>query len=686
MVSRLSDSVRYVQGVGPKKQELFNALGVNTINDLLYYFPFRYEDRSMPVELAGIKDGQICLVKVKVKDSRLKKMPYFRRSRKVRDIFEILVSDDTGIAKVTWFNRGYLAAKVKIGAEIFLYGKAFYKDNALTFNSPDCQLVEEDSPNMERIVGVYGLTGTLTSKFLRKVIDNALKKYKDLLIDSLPHDIRIARGLIGIMQSVTNMHFPLSWDMAYKARQRLIFEELFYSQILVHLRKARHKQQKSVKLDVPDGFIDKIKKNAGFEFTGAQVKVINDIMSDISKGYPMHRLLQGDVGCGKTVVAAVALASCALCGYQSALMVPTEVLAYQHRDSLGDILEGMGFRIDILTASLSKKQTEKIHAKLADGEIDIIIGTHALISEEVRFRKLAMTVIDEQHKFGVAQRALLPKKSDITPHCLVMSATPIPRSLAMSIYGDLDISVIDEMPEGRPVPKSFWMKEDRRGEVYDFLKTRIKEGRQVYFVYPAIDDDPELELKSIKKMGAELKKVFSSERVEVFHGRMKAADKLKVIEDFKNGKIKVLVATTVVEVGVNVLNATVMVVECPDRFGLAQLHQLRGRIRRSDIQPYFILLGDISASDAAYKRIESIVASHDGFQIAESDLLQRGPGDFFGSSQHGFPPLKIADPIKDMELLSDARDCASKIINDDPYLDKYKNKIIKEHLYFWFQR
>ncbi|MBN3040014.1 MAG: DEAD/DEAH box helicase, partial [Candidatus Omnitrophica bacterium] len=412
------------------------------------------------------------------------------------------------------------------------------------------------------------------------------------------------------------------------------------------------------------------------------------ISADLGNNYPMHRLLQGDVGCGKTIIAALSIGLCAESGLQAAFLVPTEVLANQHFETIKKALRGLSFlkdtsgeqQIKVITSSLSKKEAESIYEGLSTDKIKVIIGTHALIQEKITFKKLGLVVIDEQHKFGVAQRSLLPQKGLVTPHCLVMSATPIPRSLALSLYGDLDLTVIEDLPKGRIKPQTMWLKEKKRKWVYDFLKKEIESGRQAYVVYPVIEESIDEDLKSLKIMHKSLVKEFTGLCVKEFHGKMKAQDKEKAIKDFKDGTIHILVCTTVIEVGLNIENATVMVVENPERFGLAQLHQLRGRIQRASLQPYFILLSKENLAQAAAKRLQVISEESSGFKIAEEDLLMRGPGDFFGNLQHGLPDLKIANPLRDLETLKQARHFAYNNIKKDPALKDKANECIRRHL------
>lgn len=681
-----NSSLRYLKGIGPKREAAFNKLGVYTIKDLLYFFPFRYEDRRYFKAIKDLKLNDPCLVRGKILTVHLKRIPS-RFSRHVKNIFEAIVTDGKNTINCVWFNQPFLAGQIKPGDEIIIYGKPTIARYQLQFVSPEyASLENEGALNIGKIVGVYRLTSLFTQKYIRTLMISLIDEYKTKLIDDIPFYIRKEKNLPNVVNSLEAMHFPSSWQEAEEVRERFIFEELFFSQILVYLRKARHCSQKGVPLKVNEAVIAKIRSHLPFQLTGEQNIVVGQICKDLEKSYPMHRLLQGDVGCGKTIVAAFALAVCVDCGWQAAVMVPTEVLAYQHHETLTTVLGSLGFTVKVLTSSLPRNKIKEIYSELEAGTIDVLVGTHALLHDEVKFNKLGLVVIDEQHKFGVAQRALLPKKGDTNPHCLVMSATPIPRTLALSLYGDLDISFIKTMPHGRIPPKNIWVFEEKRGWLYGFLKEQLSQGRQAYIVYPVIEDTEAEDLKSLEVMFKKIGQEFSSCRVGMFHGKMKSDEKINVIREFKEKQITILVSTTVIEVGVSIDNATVMVVENPERFGLAQLHQLRGRIQRSFFQPYFVLISKEDLSDTAKKRLEVISSTNDGFVIAEEDLLQRGPGDFFGSIQHGFPDLKIADPLRDLEILKQARAWAYTVVKKDPYLEQPYHRCIREHLAFWFQR
>ena len=679
--------LRYIKGVGPRKEVLLNEAGVYTIKDLLYYFPFRYEDRRDFKKISEVKAGQVVVIKGVVQAKNLKRFPYFLRSRKVRSVFEIILEDETGTLYCSWFNQVYLSDAIKVGTKIVVYGKVYSRKGAgLQIVSPEYEFVAKGQyQNVGKIISVYRSANVLGQKFMRKIISLILKEQCLNYVDPLPFYIRKDKGFLNIVKSFEQIHFPISWESAENARERFIFEELFLSQVLVYLRKAKRSSQPGIKFTIKKEVLDRIRKNLSFELTPSQEQSLLHILSDFNKTFPMHRLLQGDVGCGKTVVAALAIGVCLDCNYQAALMVPTEVLAHQHKETLTKILKGVSKfntkgAIRVISSSLSKQEIKDIYRDLENGKIKVIVGTHSLIQEGVKFNKLGLVIIDEQHRFGVAQRSLLPKKGKVSPHCLVMSATPIPRSLALSMYGDLDISVIKDMPRGRIAPKTIWVKEQQRNWVYNFLNKSLKSGRQAYIVYPVIEENQVEDLKSLKSMYGKIKKRIPNFKVKMFHGQMKSKEKIKVINEFRTKKIDVLIATTVIEVGIGIENATVMVVENPERFGLAQLHQLRGRIQRSLYQPHFILISGKNLTEEALRRLDIISQENSGFKIAEEDLKLRGPGDFFGRLQHGLPDLKIANPLRDLEILNQARSLAYNVVKRDPTLEQIQHRCIRDHL------
>ncbi|MCF7886950.1 MAG: ATP-dependent DNA helicase RecG [Candidatus Omnitrophica bacterium] len=681
--------IRYIKGVGPRKEKVFNdKAGVYTIEDLLYYFPFRYEDRTNFINIIDLKENEPAVIEAEVLARNLKKFPYFIRSRKIKSIFEVILEDKTAKISCKWFNQPYLDDFIKVGQKLIIYGKPSHYKGKLQIISPKFEQSGNDQ-NLEvgKITSIYRLPAEFSQRYIRKTIFSILKNYHSQISDPIPFSIRDKQNIPNVAKSFRQIHFPDSLKEASLARQRFIFEELFISQIMVYLRKAKHRLQKGPVLKVDRKAVEKIKKTFSFQLTQAQKEVLAKILSDLGKTYPMHRLLQGDVGSGKTAVALFPIILSALSSWQAAFMVPTEVLAYQHKKTIDDLLKQAGpslanlrGKVDILTSSLSAKEKSVVLQRLAKGDSLIIVGTHSLIQKNLKFKKLGLVVIDEQHKFGVAQRTLLPKKGQLSPNCLVMSATPIPRSLALSIYGDLDASTIYQLPPNRSKPDTVVVKEEKRRWVYDLVEQKIKQKKQVYIVYPIIDQNDDLEVKSLNQMHKKIKKRFSKFSIGVFHGRLKNQDKLAVIDKFNKAKIDILISTNVVEVGLDIKNATTMVVESPQKFGLSQLHQLRGRIRRSSQKATFILIYSEVISQEAKKRLEIIEKESDGFKIAEADLKLRGPGDFFGQLQHGLPNLKIADSLRDLKILKQARIFAREVIKKDPYLAQSGFKLLRNHL------
>lgn len=684
-------SLRYLKGVGPRREGTFNDLGIRSVKDLLYYFPFRYQDRRNFKKIKELEVGEFSAIKGNVRAVNLKKFPFFLRSKlkKIKSVFEAILEDETGSIRCTWFNQAYLSETIKAGVSLVVYGKLKIGSRGRQIIAPEYAIEQGDEAlGIGKIIGIYRLPSEFTQKFIRKTVSSALENHLFKYSDPLPYYIRRKRNIPNIAKSLEEIHFPSSWEDAEAARERFIFEELFLSQVLVYLRKAKRAIQQGVKFNISKTTIEKIRENLGFKLTLSQEKSLTQILGDLEKAHPMHRILQGDVGCGKTAIATFAIGVCADSGFQAALMVPTEVLAHQHKETLEKSLKGLKFLnkgnpkdvIKVLSSSLTKSETEDIYQGLKKGTIKVIVGTHSLIQEAVKFKKLSLVIIDEQHRFGVAQRALLPKKGQIAPHCLVMSATPIPRSLALSLYGDLDSSIISQMPKGRVTPITRWVKEGDRREIYNFLRKILEGGRQVYIIYPVIEESFNQDLKPLKTMYKKIVEEFSEFKVKMFHGQMKNNQKLKTIKAFKDKKVDILVSTTVIEVGLNIENATTMVVENPERFGLAQLHQLRGRIQRSQYQPHFILISGDNLSKQALSRLNIISKEVSGFKIAEEDLKLRGPGDFFGNLQHGLPDLKLANPIEDLEVLKEARLFAYKVVNKDSCLSQPRHRCLKEHI------
>lgn len=678
--------IRYLKGIGPKRAKMFNKLGVNTIEDLLYYFPRRYEDRTKLTPISGLVEGQIQTIKARV----LVRGGRFSWRRSGFNITEIVVGDKTGKISCVWFNQSYLRDYFNVGVELILYGKVETYSGRLQMSSPEFEIVEavKDCGNVGplntgRIVPVYGLGEGVTQRNLRKTIKSALDTYLPKINEFLPYDIRSRINLLNLAKSLLNIHFPESQEIQRLAYERLAFEEFFIFQLPLVLRKLKKKQEPGIAHKVEGDLLEKFLKGLPFKLTGAQERVISEIKSDMASPSVMQRLVEGDVGSGKTVVATVAAVISIQGGYQAAFMAPTEILAKQHYEKIRG--QGTGFKVQdgikvgLLTSSLNKKEKEKICKEIKEGKIDLIIGTHALLEGDVAFKNLGLVIIDEQHKFGVGQRALLPAKGR-HPDVLIMTATPIPRTLAITLYGDLDASVIDELPPGRGNIKTMRFSEKERGSAYEIARQQLKAGHQVYIVYPVIEESFAMDMTGAKKMYERLKEgEFKDFRLGLIHGRLKQDEQNKLMQKFNEGHLDILIATTVLELGIDIANATCMVIENAERFGLAQLHQLRGRVGRGSAESFCLVMSDTDAQDAV-SRLEAMVKYNNGFSIAQEDLRIRGPGEFFGQRQHGLTELRIANPLTQMKLLKKAHEEAVKLLSADPKLEQRPNLALKDKL------
>lgn len=669
MYSVLNENIQFVKGIGPKKAEKMARLGIFTVKDALYYFPRQFEDRSRQKKIFQLEEGEKTGVRVKI--DRINSV-----SRRKFSITEFYVSDDTGKAKLVFFNKAYLRNIFRVGDIVKVFGSVKKNLGPVT-ELHNCEIeYDKLDKNTGIIVPVYSLTAGVGNKEVMGMIRNIFES-SDISIDEyLPKWLVDKYNLCGVDFAIKNMHFPEKKENVKIAMYRLIFEELLFLQLGLFTVKGNNKVGKGIRFQRHKD-MDKIEEKLPFKLTRAQQKAYDEIIEDMTSDRIMNRLVQGDVGSGKTVVAQLALANCVLNGYQGAYMAPTEILAKQHMESFKDFFEGTGIRVEVLTGSSTKKEAREILEDLASGQVDILIGTHALIEDRVEFASLGLVITDEQHRFGVNQRGRLTSKSE-NPDVLVMTATPIPRTLALILYGDLDISIIDELPPGRK-PIETLAIEKRKRESYYMSKVRseIEKGRQVYVVCPLVEESETLDLKSASEVYDELRYDFFKDlRVGLLHGKMKASEKDQVMEAFKNHELDILVSTTVIEVGVNVPNASLMIIENAERFGLAQLHQLRGRVGRGSEKSYCTLIYG-SKTEICRHRMAIMEETNDGFKISEKDLELRGPGDFFGTRQHGLPELRVANLFKHMKILRLVQKEAREIYAQDPALRVKDNEGIR---------
>ncbi|MFH1776767.1 MAG: ATP-dependent DNA helicase RecG [Candidatus Omnitrophota bacterium] len=673
MQERLDNDIQYLKGVGPRRVKILNRLGIYTVRDLLYFFPRRHEDRSKFTRIADLVSNEYHTVKGTVRAMGV------RRTYKGFTIFELMITDN-GTLTAIWFNQPYLKDQFIKGQEVVIYGKIETIPN-LHINNPEYEIlsdIKKDTIHTGRIVPVYPLTEYLTQKSIRSILWGVLNKFSADIIDYLPQAIKKEYRLSDLFSAINTLHFPKNLSDLEKARTRIVFDDFFILQVVLARRKYDLKVETAgiahnniVNLSLT------LKKNLPFSLTKSQEKVIEEIFSDMTSPQPMHRLLQGDVGSGKTIVAVFAVLLAIDNGYQAAIMAPTEMLALQHANTLASFLEPLGLNIALVVGRTKVGLKKKLYAQIESGQVQIIIGTHALLEEKLKFRNLSLIVIDEQHKFGVAQRLKLKTKGN-NPDVMVMTATPIPRTLAMTAYGDLDVSKISELPPNRVPVKTYWITEKKRAGLYNFLRQRLNEKKQIYVVYPLIEASEKIDLKDATQMYENFKNgIFKNFNIGLVYGRQPKNDREKIMSDFHQGKIDILVATTVVEVGIDVPNAAIMLIEHAERFGLSQLHQLRGRVGRGSEESYCILLSDAKTKEAV-QRLSAMVNTLDGFKIAEVDLKIRGPGELLGTRQHGFPEFKLADIIKDANILKIARTEAFKLVAADLNLSHRSNQLLKK--------
>ena len=663
------NNVQYLKGVGPQKAKLLEKLGVKTVYDLITYFPKEYEDRRQLKAISKVQDGEETSIQAQVVNQKI------IYTRKRNGILKIFLKDNSGEIVLICFNQMYLADILKTGVHVVLHGNFERKLTQLESSNFTYEILDgsdNDLIHTKRIVPIYGLTKGLNIKFLRSLIKKTLDKYVDNFQNMLSDIIKHEANLCDYIWAIKEIHFPQNWQEKEKAYSRLVFDEFFLFQLaLAFKKKGIKKIKKSFTCRLKRTLLTPFRQTLPFDFTPAQKKVINEIFSDMQSIHPMNRLLQGDVGSGKTVVALAALLLAVENGRQGVIMVPTEILAMQHYINLEKMLAPLKIRVDLLAGGMGKREKRKICQELKEGKIDIIVGTHSLIQEGVDFFQLGLVVIDEQHKFGVNQRALLRNKG-LNPDVLVMTATPIPRTLALTVYGDLDVSTISESPKGRGKIITQCMKEK---QAYRKVSEEIEKGRQCYIVYPLVDESESLQIKAAVKMFEKLKKdVFPTYKVGILHGQMKKKEKKTVMEKFVEKELDILVTTSIIEVGIDVNNATVMVIENSNRFGLSTLHQLRGRIGRGKHTSHCILIGEFKAFEARRRR-EVMLATNDGFKIAEEDLRLRGPGEFFGTQQHGLPELKIGNIIIDFKIMEKTREIAFKTLERVNLTDFERSRI-----------
>lgn len=675
----ISDSINSIKGIGPKKIEEFKKLEIERIEDLIYHFPRGYEDRTKIKLLSQCNDkeqvGIIARVIGKAKEQRI----YGRKLLITK--FEIKNEDTVG--EVIWYNMPFIKRVLNSGELYYFFGGIKKQKGKIQIQSPDFKPMNQFTLKEQSILPIYPLTSKLKQKEMRKYIRDSLRIINGELEEYLPNSIREKYKLCEINFAIENIHFPKNYKSYQIAKERLVFNELFLMQIGLHLLKKQYHNNHNGILLHPTPLINNFMTKLPFSLTKAQERVVKEIIEDVSSGKNMNRLLQGDVGSGKTIIAAISLLLTYVNGYQGIMMAPTEILANQHFETIKKLFKNSNIKVALLTGSLRGKEKKQIYEQIHKGEIHILIGTHAILEEKVKFHNVGLVITDEQHRFGVKQRTILSKKGN-NPHVLVMTATPIPRTLAIVLYGDLDISIIDEKPPGRKDVATYHVNQNLEERVYNFIKKQIKNGRQAYIVCPLVEESESIEANSVLKLTEYLKKnFFKNEKVELLHGKIKNDEKDIIMNKFKRNEIDILISTTVIEVGINVPNATVMVIQNAERFGLAQLHQLRGRVGRGTEDSFCILITH-KENGITKKRMETLTHSNDGFYIAEKDLSLRGPGEFLGIRQHGVPELKLANLLEDIQILKIAQNASKEIIENENYapiekkiLKIFQNKINK---------
>lgn len=668
----LNNDIKYVKGVGPNRAKLFNNLGINTVQDLITYYPREHEDRSIPTPIIELIDQEEALIEAKV----MTPLNELKTGRGL-SIYRLLVSDESGSCQIAWYNQSYLKGMFKVGQTYKFFGKVSRKFGKTEMQSPVFDS-EGKSVNTGKIMPIYPATYGLTQNTIRKVMEQALSDSLPLIQETLPDYLIKEYQLCDVKTATKQIHFPNSFEDLKVAKRRLAFEELLFMQLALLNLKNQYTKEKGIAFDKNVKMSDVINK-LPFKLTNAQLRVLEEIDNDMESDKTMNRLVQGDVGAGKTVVSVIAAYKAVKSGYQAAIMAPTAILATQHYANFSSILSQFGITCELLVSGITKTKKEDILQRLENGEIDILIGTHAILEENVKFKNLGFVVTDEQHRFGVKQRGIITKKGN-NVDVIVMTATPIPRTLALILFGDLDISIIDELPPNRKTIDTFAVTKGLEARVNAFIAKQIDEGRQAYVVCPLVEENEEINAQSVMELVEKYKNVvFPNYRVEYLHGKMRPKEKNEIMENFKKGKIDVLISTTVIEVGVDVPNATIMVIENSERFGLAQLHQLRGRVGRGEHKSYCILKYQ-GNSDLIRQRMKVMTETNNGFVISEKDLELRGTGEFFGTRQHGLPDFKVANLFEDMNLLKQVQALAVKIMEKDPKLEAPQNSRLKSVL------
>ena len=674
--------IQYLKGVGPKLGALMSRNGIKTIKDLLENYPRAFEDRRAARNIASLKENELVSLKATVMS-----VSSYAMGRSSRKIYDVLIRDGSGQIRCKFFRtpyKGYFE-RFKTGTEVRIIGKVTNYRGKLEFHHPDIKDVVPDEENVDQLLPIYVEIEGFSSVKMQKMIQSAYLQIKDWPTEILPPSLMQKNKLIPRKQALKEIHFPEIENaeglttLTSKAHERIIFEEFFWLELYLASKKMGLKNEKGVAVQNKDTMNLKLIESLPFALTGAQRKAFEEVKKDMQSGKPMNRLVQGDVGAGKTMVSFMAAIYAFESGYQTCMMAPTEILAEQHYNNAVKRLEPLGLKLGLLTGKTKTKERKELLEKLIAGEIHFLIGTHALIEDWVQFKNLALVIIDEQHRFGVAQRGYLKSKGQ-SPHFLVMTATPIPRTLAMTVYGDLDVSIIDEMPAGRSPIQTRVVTEAKRSNAMSFMAEQIEKGRQCYVVYPLVEESEKIDLKNATEEFEKLKHQFPKIRFGLLHGKMKPQEKDEIMTQFRNHEIDVLVSTTVIEVGVDVANANLMIIEHAERFGLSQLHQLRGRVGRGEYKSFCVMIMGYAVSEETRDRVTFMEKTNDGFKIAEYDLEIRGPGEFMGARQSGLPGFKIANLVRDFAILKQARDAAFELLASDPKLQKLENKLVREEL------